>query len=207
MWSLTTTTLRRSISRRTIRRATRRIRSTLTITSCCGRRPRQYRFASWSRQKPPIRVIAPGRVYRCDAVDATHSPLFHQIEGLVVDKGITMGDLKGTLEVFAKAPVRRTGRKVRFRPHHFPVHRAELPRWTCPVLCVRRGGLSPCVRGEGWIETLGCGMLPIRRCWQTAASTQRFIAGLRSGWGWSVSRCAAMTSTICACSLTTTCGS
>lgn len=70
-------------------------------------------------QKPPIRVIAPGRVYRSDAVDATHSPLFHQIEGLVVEKGVTMADLKGTLEMFVK---RLYGEDsvVRFRPHHFP---------------------------------------------------------------------------------------
>ena len=71
------------------------------------------------KQKPPIRIIAPGRVYRSDAVDATHSPLFHQIEGLVVDKGVTMADLKGTLEIFVK---RLYGEDsvVRFRPHHFP---------------------------------------------------------------------------------------
>ncbi|MBR4013726.1 MAG: phenylalanine--tRNA ligase subunit alpha, partial [Clostridia bacterium] len=70
-------------------------------------------------QKPPIRVISPGRVYRSDAVDATHSPLFHQVEGLVVDKGITMGDLKGMLETFAKTLFGNDTR-LRFRPHHFP---------------------------------------------------------------------------------------
>ena len=75
------------------------------------------------KQKPPIRIISPGRVYRSDAVDATHSPLFHQIEGLVVDKGITFADLKGTLETFVK---RLYGEDsvVRFRPAPLPLHRA-----------------------------------------------------------------------------------
>ena len=71
------------------------------------------------KQKPPIRVISPGRVYRSDAVDATHSPMFHQLEGLVVDRGITMGDLKGTLELFAQKMFGKDT-KIRFRPHHFP---------------------------------------------------------------------------------------
>ena len=71
------------------------------------------------KQKPPIKIISPGRVYRSDAVDATHSPLFHQCEGLVVDKGITMGDLKGTLEMFAQTMF-GADTKIRFRPHHFP---------------------------------------------------------------------------------------
>lgn len=106
--------------------------------------------------KPPIRVIAPGRVYRSDAVDATHSPLFHQIEGLVVDKGITMGDLKGTLEVFAKA-LYGEGAKIRFRPHHFPFTE---PSAEVDVSCfVCNGtGCNVC-KGEGWIEILGAGMV------------------------------------------------
>ena len=70
-------------------------------------------------KKPPIRIIAPGRVYRADEVDATHSPIFHQLEGLVIDKGITMGDLKGALAEFAKG-LFGEDTKVRFRPHHFP---------------------------------------------------------------------------------------
>lgn len=69
------------------------------------------------KSKPPIKIISPGRVYRSDAVDATHSPLFHQLEGLVVDRGITMGDLKGTLEMFAKTMFGEDTR-IRFRPHH-----------------------------------------------------------------------------------------
>lgn len=108
------------------------------------------------QQKPPIRIIAPGRVYRSDAVDATHSPLFHQIEGLVVDKGITMTDLKGTLGVFVK---RLYGEDsvVRFRPHHFPFTE---PSAELDVMCFNchGEGCSLC-KGEGWIEILGCGMV------------------------------------------------
>ncbi len=107
-------------------------------------------------QKPPIRVISPGRVYRSDAVDATHSPLFHQIEGLVVDKGITFADLKGTLETFVK---RLYGEDsvVRFRPHHFPFTE---PSAEVDVQCFgcHGEGCRLC-KGEGWIEILGCGMV------------------------------------------------
>lgn len=108
------------------------------------------------QQKPPIRIIAPGRVYRSDAVDATHSPLFHQIEGLVVDKGITMADLKGTLEAFVK---RLYGEDsvVRFRPHHFPFTE---PSAEVDVQCFACHGKGcRLCKGEGWIEILGCGMV------------------------------------------------
>ena len=107
-------------------------------------------------QKPPIRIIAPGRVFRSDNLDATHSPLFHQIEGLVVDKGITMADLKGTLEVFCKK-LYGDDIQVRFRPHHFPFTEpsAELDI-SCPAChCT---GCRVC-KGEGWIEILGAGMV------------------------------------------------
>lgn len=108
------------------------------------------------KQKPPIRIIAPGRVYRSDAVDATHSPVFHQIEGLVVDKGITMGDLKGTLEVFAKQ-LYGNDTVVRFRPHHFPFTE---PSAEMDVMCFKCGGKGcRLCKGEGWIEILGCGMV------------------------------------------------
>ena len=108
------------------------------------------------KQKPPIRVIAPGRCYRSDALDATHSPLFHQIEGLVVDKGITMGDLKGTLEVFAKRLYGEEAR-VRFRPHHFPFTE---PSAEMDVTCFKcHGAGCPLCKGEGFIEILGCGMV------------------------------------------------
>ncbi|MBR2021432.1 MAG: phenylalanine--tRNA ligase subunit alpha [Clostridia bacterium] len=106
--------------------------------------------------KPPIRVISPGRVYRSDAVDATHSPMFHQCEGLVIDKGITMSDLKGTLLLFAK---QMFGEKteIRFRPHHFPFTE---PSCEVDVSCFVCGGegCSVC-KGEGWIEILGAGMV------------------------------------------------
>ena len=108
------------------------------------------------KQKPPIRVISPGRVYRSDAVDATHSPLFHQIEGLVVDKGVTMADLKGTLELFVQ---RLYGDEsvVRFRPHHFPFTE---PSAELDVQCFAcHGEGCRLCKGEGWIEVLGCGMV------------------------------------------------
>ena len=107
-------------------------------------------------KKPPIRIIAPGRVYRSDAVDATHSPLFHQIEGLVVDKGITFSDLKGTLEVFIKK-LYGPDTKVRFRPHHFPYTE---PSAEMDMSCFKCGGKGcPLCKNEGWIEILGCGMV------------------------------------------------
>ena len=108
------------------------------------------------QQKPPIRIIAPGRVYRSDAVDATHSPVFHQIEGLVVDKGITMADLKGTLEVFVKKLYGENTR-MRFRPHHFPFTE---PSAEVDISCFNCGGEGCRIcKGEGWIEILGCGMV------------------------------------------------
>jgi len=108
------------------------------------------------KQKPPIRILAPGRVYRSDAVDATHSPVFHQVEGLVVDKGVTMADLKGTLEAFIKE-LYGADAKVRFRPHHFPFTE---PSAEMDVSCFVCGGEGCRVcKGEGWIEILGCGMV------------------------------------------------
>ncbi|MBP8639940.1 MAG: phenylalanine--tRNA ligase subunit alpha [Oscillospiraceae bacterium] len=107
-------------------------------------------------QSLPIRVISPGRVYRKDEVDATHSPMFHQIEGLVVDKGITMGDLKGTLNTLVK---RLYGEDAvtRFRPHHFPFTE---PSCEVDVQCFECGGKGCRVcKGEGWIELLGAGMV------------------------------------------------
>ncbi|MFR1517388.1 MAG: phenylalanine--tRNA ligase subunit alpha [Clostridia bacterium] len=115
-------------------------------------------------KKPPIKIICPGKVYRADNVDATHSPIFHQIEGLVVDKGVTMGDLKGTLEVYAKHMF-GPETKIRLRPHHFPFTEpsaeVDVSCWTCGGK-----GCRMC-KGEGWIEVLGCGMVHpdvLRRC-------------------------------------------
>lgn len=108
------------------------------------------------KTQPPIKIISPGRVYRSDAVDATHSPLFHQLEGLVIDKGITMGDLKGTLEMFAKRMFGENT-KIRFRPHHFPFTE---PSAEVDVSCFVCGGKG-CrfCKNEGWIEILGAGMV------------------------------------------------
>ena len=106
--------------------------------------------------QPPIRILAPGRVYRKDEVDATHSPMFHQIEGLVIDKGITMSDLKGTLETFVKGLYGEDS-VVRFRPHHFPFTE---PSCELDVQCFKcRGAGCPTCKGEGWIELLGAGMV------------------------------------------------
>ena len=104
----------------------------------------------------PIRMISAGRVYRKDEVDATHSPMFHQIEGLVVDKGITMADLKGTLnEVIREIYGRET--VTRFRPHHFPFTE---PSCEVDIQCYKCGGKGcPTCKGEGWIELLGAGMV------------------------------------------------
>ncbi|MBQ5996001.1 MAG: phenylalanine--tRNA ligase subunit alpha [Clostridia bacterium] len=108
------------------------------------------------KQAPPIRIIAPGRVYRSDAVDATHSPYFHQIEGLVVDEGITMGDLKGNLMQFAKR-LYGDNTQLRFRPHHFPFTE---PSCEVDVTCFKCGGKGcPMCKGEGWVEILGGGMV------------------------------------------------
>ena len=106
--------------------------------------------------KLPIRMIAPGRVFRSDEVDATHSPSFHQIEGLVIDKNISFADLKGTLEVFAKE-LFGPDTKTKFRPHHFPFTE---PSAEVDVTCFKCGGKG-CrfCKGSGWIEILGCGMV------------------------------------------------
>lgn len=106
--------------------------------------------------KLPIRMIAPGRVFRSDEVDATHSPSFHQIEGMVIDKNVTFADLKGTLSEWAKEMFGEDT-KVKFRPHHFPFTE---PSAEMDVTCFKCGG-NGCrfCKGEGWIEILGCGMV------------------------------------------------
>ena len=104
----------------------------------------------------PIRIIAPGRVYRKDEVDATHSPMFHQVEGMVIDKGVTMADLKGTLNTVVEQ-LYGAGTKTRFRPHHFPFTE---PSCEMDVQCHKCGGVGcPTCKGEGWIELLGAGMI------------------------------------------------
>ena len=108
------------------------------------------------KRKPPIRIISPGRVYRSDTVDATHSPLFHQIEGLVIDKGITMADLKGTLELLMKR-LYGEDTQIRLRPHHFPYTE---PSAEVDLMCFNchGKGCSMC-KQEGWVELLGAGMV------------------------------------------------
>jgi phenylalanyl-tRNA synthetase alpha chain len=130
-------------------------------------------------QTPPIRIISPGRVYRSDAVDATHSPLFHQIEGLVIDKGITMADLKGCLETLATR-LFGGGTKARFRPHHFSFTE---PSCEVDFSCFRCGGKGcPMCKGEGWIELLGAGMVHpkvLRGC----GIDPEVYSGFAFGWG------------------------
>lgn len=108
------------------------------------------------KQEPPIKMISPGKVYRADSVDPTHSPIFYQMEGLVVDKGVTFADLKGTLELFAK---KMLGDKVKtkFRPHHFPFTEPSAEMDATCFVCGGKG-CNVC-KGSGWIELLGCGMV------------------------------------------------
>ena len=104
----------------------------------------------------PIRILAPGRVYRKDEVDATHSPMFHQVEGMVIDKNVTMADLKGTLNLVMQK-LYGEGTVTRFRPHHFPFTE---PSCEMDVQCHKCGGVGcPTCKGEGWIEVLGAGMI------------------------------------------------
>lgn len=108
------------------------------------------------KEKPPIKIISPGRCFRCDTPDATHSPMFHQVEGLLVDEGISMADLKGTLNIFAKE-LFGSDVKTKFRPHFFPFTE---PSAEMDVSCFKCGGKGCRVcKGSGWIEILGCGMV------------------------------------------------
>lgn len=120
-----------------------------TQTSC-------VQIRTLEKQKPPIKVIAPGRCFRCDTPDATHSPMFHQVEGLVVGEGISMADLKGVLDNFAKQ-IFGSDVSTKFRPHHFPFTE---PSAEMDVSCFKCGGKGCNVcKGSGWIEILGCGMV------------------------------------------------
>lgn len=116
--------------------------------------PNQVRVME--KQKPPIRVIVPGKVYRADEIDATHSPMFHQVEGLVVDKGITMANLKGTLDVFAKM-LYGEKTKTKFRPHNFPFTEPSA-EMDCTCSACGGEGCRIC-KYTGWIEILGAGMV------------------------------------------------
>ena len=131
--------------------------------SCCAPTPRRCRSAPCSSREPPIYVVAPGRVFRTDELDATHTPVFHQVEGLAVDEGITMAHLKGTLDHFAAACSARA-RATRAAAVVLPVHRAERRDRPALLRLPRRAAgaaPTPCrtCGGEGWIEWGGCGMV------------------------------------------------
>ena len=122
----------------------------------------------------PIRIVAPGRVYRKDEVDATHSPMFHQVEGMVIDKGVTMADLKGTLNTVVEQ-LYGAGTKTRFRPHHFPFTE---PSCEMDVQCHKCGGVGcPTCKGEGWLELLGAGMIHPKVLQMAGIDTEIY-----SGW-------------------------
>ncbi len=108
------------------------------------------------KQEPPIKMISPGKVYRADSVDPTHSPIFYQMEGLVIDKGVTFADLKGTLELFAKKMF-GDNVKTKFRPHHFPFTEPSAEMDATCFVCGGKG-CNVC-KNSGWIELLGCGMV------------------------------------------------
>ena len=128
--------------------------------------------------KLPIRIIAPGRVYRKDEVDATHSPMFHQVEGMVIDKGVTMADLKGTLNTVVEKLYGK-GTKTRFRPHHFPFTE---PSCEMDVQCHKCGGVGcPTCKGEGWIELLGAGMIHPRVLEMSGIDPNEY-----SGWAFGI---------------------
>ncbi len=152
------------LSARAIRRATRRTRWWLRVRSasrcatgcCCARTLRRCRCGPWSMQPPPVRIVIPGKVHRNDAADATHSPIFHQVEGLCVDTNITFSDLKGTLDHAMKA-LFGSAVKTRFFPSFFPFTE---PSADVQISCIFCGGKGcrKC-KQSGWIELLGCGMV------------------------------------------------
>jgi phenylalanyl-tRNA synthetase alpha chain len=136
------------------------------------------------RQKPPIRIVVPGRVFRRDAVDATHSPMFHQMEGLVVDEGITLADLKGTLEIFLRELFSAETR-VRFRPSYFPFVEPGAEVDIGCIFCAG-GGCRVC-KGSGWIEIMGAGMVH-RRVFQMVGYDWERFTGF--AWGMGIDRIA-----------------
>jgi len=128
-------------------------------------------------QKPPIRIIAPGRTFRKDS-DATHTPMFHQVEGLVIDKGVHMGCLKWTLETFVARFFEVDDVHARFRPHHFPFTE---PSAEMDIRCDRSGGELKLNQGDSWMEILGCGMVHpnvLRNCGIDPDEYQGFAFGM-----------------------------
>ena len=131
------------------------------------------------KEEPPVKVIAPGRCFRTDNLDATHSPMFHQVEGLLVDEGVTMADLKGTLNLFARRMFGE-GVATRFRPHFFPFTE---PSAEVDMSCFACGGRGCRVcGGSGWIEILGCGMVHPNVLKVGHVDTERFT-GFAFGMG------------------------
>jgi len=126
----------------------------------------------------PIRIVAPGRVYRKDEMDATHSPMFHQVEGMVIDKGVTMADLKGTLNTVAEK-LFGAGTKTRFRPHHFPFTEPSCEMDTQCHKC--NGAGCPTCKGEGWIELLGAGVIHPRVLEMSGIDPEEY-----SGWAFGI---------------------
>lgn len=133
-----------------------------------------------ARQKPPIRVIAPGRVYRSDELDASHSPVFHQVEGLVIDKDISFSDLKGTIELFVKA-IYGENRSLRFRPSYFPFTE---PSAEVDISCIVCGGKGCRLCSHtGWLEVMGSGMVH-PNVLEMAGLDARVYSGFAFGMGW-----------------------
>lgn len=133
-----------------------------------------------ARQKPPIRVIAPGRVYRSDELDASHSPVFHQVEGLVIDKDISFSDLKGTIELFVKA-IYGENRSLRFRPSYFPFTE---PSAEVDISCIVCGGKGCRLCSHtGWLEVMGSGMVH-PNVLEMAGLDTRVYSGFAFGMGW-----------------------
>ncbi|HKM17626.1 MAG: phenylalanine--tRNA ligase subunit alpha [Firmicutes bacterium] len=130
------------------------------------------------RQDPPVRIIVPGKVYRADS-DLTHSPMFHQVEGLLVDAGITFADLKGTLEAFAKAMFGPETR-IRFRPSYFPFTEPSAEVDVSCIIC-RGTGCKVC-SNTGWLEILGSGMVDPRVLEKVGYDTEK-VSGLAFGMG------------------------
>src|ERR1022692_293858 len=150
-----------------------------------------------AKQPPPVRIIVPGRVYRRDNADATHNPTFHQVEGLYVDRNVTVGDLKGTVE-FVFRELMGSDVKIRFRPHYFS--------YTEPSYEIDFTNALVKKMGKDWLEIAGCGMC-IRRCSRTSATIPKCGPAGRSASASNASPCSATASTTSASSTKTTCGS
>jgi phenylalanyl-tRNA synthetase alpha chain len=130
-------------------------------------------------REPPLRVICPGRVYRCDS-DLTHSPMFHQVEGLLIDENVSFGQLKGIIQEFLHAFFEQDGLAVRFRPSYFPFTE---PSAEVDIQCVKCAGKGCRIcSGTGWLEVMGCGMVHPRVLEMSGVDTERY-QGFAFGMG------------------------